>query len=86
MFWQFNVLLGGVDDSLGAFPQGVFELFEVLDKPRMFENTDNRDDIAGFRIESMCKLFIVGYQMNDINVASVFVGKHVLPDLVSANY
>lgn len=40
-------------------------------------------DVSGLGREPMCQLFVVGYEMSDVDVAVVLLDQDILPNLIS---
>lgn len=76
-----------VEDALCAYLECRFKL--VNDQHAMIYSPSlcsyQRNNVCGLIAETMSQLFIILYQMRNIDVAIVLFRQHVLPYLVSAS-
>ena len=87
VLWKADVvgLLGWVDDTICALLQGTLKLSRVSNVMSQ-EDIDNHQgyDVCWLRGELMGKLFVVGYEMGNVDVAIVLLYQDILSYLIPA--
>jgi hypothetical protein len=70
VLWQLDLWVLRIDNALSTLLQGGFE---------------ERDDVGGVACDFVRKLFIVGDEMSDVDIAEILLDKDILSDLVSVD-